>query len=131
MLGIGAIMGPVLEGLADLVNGKEAVVRRGRYLTTTFLVETGDTAWLVTVLEGRIARVERGPFLMRQWSFAVRAPAEAWRRFWEPAPAPGYHDLFAMAKAGHARIEGDLQPLMANLRYIKDVLEAPRARVDG
>ena len=124
-------MGPVLEGLADLVNGKEAVVRRGRYLTTTFLVETGDTAWLVTVLEGRIARVERGPFLMRQWSFAVRAPAEAWRRFWEPAPAPGYHDLFAMAKAGHARIEGDLQPLMANLRYIKDVLEAPRARVDG
>jgi hypothetical protein len=124
-------MCPVLEGLDELVNGREAVVRRGRYLTTTFLVETGETAWLVTVLEGRIARVERGPFLMRQWSFAVRASAEAWRRFWEPAPAPGYHDLFAMAKAGHARIEGDLQPLMANLRYIKDVLEAPRARRDG
>ena len=124
-------MNAVLEGLADLVNGREAVVRRGRYLTTTFLVETGDTAWLVTLREGRIARVERGPFLMRQWSFAVRAPAEVWRRFWEPTPAPGYHDLFAMAKAGHARIEGDLLPLMANLRYVKDVLEAPRGRRDG
>ena len=36
-----------------------------------------------------------------------------------------------MAKLGHARIEGDLLPLMANLRYIKDVLEAPRRRSHG
>ncbi len=121
----------MLERLADLVNGDAALVRRGRYLTTTFLVETGDTAWLVTVIEGRIARVERGPFLMRQWSFAVRAPAEAWQRFWEPVPARDYHDLFAMAKSGQARIEGDLQPLMANLRYVKDVLAAPRRRAHG
>lgn len=125
------MIGPVLEGLAELVNAREAVVRRGRYLSTTFLVETGETPWLITVVEGRIARVERGPFLMRQWSFALRAPMDAWRRFWQPTPAPGYHDLFAMAKAGHARIEGDLQPLMANLRYVKDVLEAPRGRRDG
>jgi hypothetical protein len=116
----------VLEGLAELVNRDEALVRRGRYLSTTFLVETGETAWLITVIEGHIARLERGPFLMRQWRFAVRAPAEAWRRFWEPLPPAGYHDLFAMAKHGHARIEGDLQPLMANLRYVKEVLEAPR-----
>jgi hypothetical protein len=74
---------------------------------TTFLVETGDTAWLVTVIEGRIARLERGPFLMRQWRFAVRASAEASQRFWESVPTPGYHDLFAMAKLGQARIEGE------------------------
>ena len=43
-------------------------------------------------------------------------------------PAPGYHDVFAMAKAGHARIEGDLVPLMANLRYVKDLLALPGAR---
>jgi hypothetical protein len=41
-------------------------------------------------------------------------------------PEAGYHDLFAMAKAGQARVEGDLQPLMANLRYVKDVLASPR-----
>jgi hypothetical protein len=33
-----------------------------------------------------------------------------------------------MAKAGHARIEGDLRPLMQNLRFIKDVLAAPRGK---
>lgn len=121
----------MFERLAELVNGDEALVRRGRYLSTTFLVETGDTAWLVTVIEGRVARLERGPFLMRQWAFAVRAPAETWRRFWARVPAPGYHDLFALAKFGHARIEGDLLPLMANLRYIKGVLEAPRGLARG
>ena len=121
-------MAAVLDRLPDLVNGDASLVRRGRYCSTTFLVELGDTAWLVTVHEGRVTRVERGPFLMRAWSFAVRAPAEAWTRFWEPVPAPGYHDLFAMAKGGHARIEGDLLPLMANLRFVKDVLTAPRGK---
>jgi hypothetical protein len=116
----------VLERLPELVNADDGLVRRGRYLTTTFLVETGTTAWLVSVHEGRVSRVERGPFLMRAWSFAVRASDDAWRRFWEPVPAAGWHDLFAMTKGGHATVEGDLQPLMANLRYVKDVLAKPR-----
>ena len=112
--------------LPELVNGDAALVRRGRYLTATFLVEAGGTEFLVRVVEGRIAAVEAGPFLMRAWTFALRASDDAWRRFWEPVPAPGYHDLFAMKKAGVARIEGDLVPLMANLRYVKDVVAAPR-----
>ncbi len=118
----------VLEHLADLVNADADLVRRGRFLTTRFLVEVGATSYLVRVLEGRIARVERGPFLMREWSFAVRASEDAWRRFWERVPAPGYHDIFAMTKGGHARVEGDLVPLMANLRYVNQVLAAPRAK---
>src|SRR5687767_1332032 len=116
----------VLDDLADLVNRDASLVRRGRYLSTTFLVETGATAWLVTVHEGRVDKLERGPFLMRAWTFAVRAPESAWAKFWEPMPAAGFHDLFAMTKGGHATVEGDLRPLMANLRYIKDVLAAPR-----
>jgi hypothetical protein len=116
----------VLEGLAELVNADAGLVRRGRYLTTSFLVQTGATAWLVSVHEGRVTRLERGPFLMRAWSFAVRASDDAWRRFWEPMPAAGWHDLFAMTKGGQAIVEGDLQPLMANLRYVKDVLAKPR-----
>jgi hypothetical protein len=63
---------------------------------------------------------------MRAWTFAVRASESAWTKFWEPMPAAGFHDIFAMAKGGHATVEGDLLPLMANLRYIKDVLAAPR-----
>jgi hypothetical protein len=114
--------------LPRLVNNDAGLVRRGRYLTATFLVEAGETEFLVRVVEGRLASVERGPFLMRSWTFALRASAETWQRFWEPVPAPGYHDLFAMKKLGVVRVEGDLGPLMANLRYVKDVVAAPRRR---
>ena len=33
----------------------------------------------------------------------------------------------ALSKVGLARIEGNLQPFMANLQYVKDVVAAPRA----
>ena len=118
----------VLERLPEWVNADAALVRRGRYLSTVFLIEIGDDAWLVTVHEGRVVRVERGPFLMRDWTFAIRGSVEAFRRFWETVPAPGFHDLFALTKGGHARVEGDLRPFMANLRYVKDVLALPRGR---
>ncbi len=115
-----------LEHLADLVNADPALVRRGRFLSTSFLVEIGDVTWCVTVVEGRMARVERGP-LTTPWTFAVRASVDAWRRFWQPIPEPGWNDIFALAKRGVARIDGDLHPLMANLAYVKDMLAKPRA----
>ena len=123
------MMAPVLERLPEWVNADAGLVRRGRYLCTVFLVDVGETSWLVTVHEGRVERIERGPFLMREWTFAIRASADAWRRYWQPVPAPGFHDLFALTKGGHARVEGDLRPLMANLRYVKDVLTLPRGRI--
>ena len=112
--------------LPALVNGDDALVRRGRWLTAVFLVGAGAIPVYVSVRAGRIDEVVRGPALMRSWRFAIRAGAEAWQRFWQPVPEPGYHDLLAMTRFGTATIEGDLQPLMANLRYVKDVLEAPR-----
>jgi hypothetical protein len=122
----------VVTGLPDLVNADAGLVQRGQPLTTTFLLAVGDTEYLVHVASGRLGAVERGPFLMRSWSFGVRASVDAWERFWQPLPEPGYHDLFAMKKLGVARVEGDLWPLMAHLRYVKDVLAAPRrARATG
>lgn len=116
----------IVARLPDLVNGDADLVRRGQRLTTTFLLAVDDAEYLVHVAAGRLAAVERGPFLLRSWSFAVRAPGEAWARFWQPVPEPGYHDLFAMKKLGVACVEGDLWPLMAHLRYLKDVLATPR-----
>jgi hypothetical protein len=116
----------MLESLPELVNGDPVLVRRGRFLSTRFLVAIGDSQYLVDVLDGRIDRVERGPFVMPSWRFALRGGADAWRGFWQKTPPPGYHDLFALSKRGLIAIEGDLHPLMANLLYLKDVLAAPR-----
>ncbi|MEJ0071404.1 MAG: hypothetical protein WDO24_24665 [Pseudomonadota bacterium] len=112
--------------MPELVNGDAALVRRGRFLSTTFLVGVGADAWLVRVQEGRIAGVARAPSVMASYSFALRAPAEAWQRFWAPVPEPGWQDLFALQRHKALVMEGELQPLMANLLYIKDVLASPR-----
>lgn len=115
-----------LARLPELVNGNAPLVRRGRTLSGEFLVQADDVPVHIKVSEGRIEAVEIGPFRMRSWRFAIKADAAAWTRHWEPMPAPGYHDVIAMTRLGVARLEGDLQPLMAHLRYVKEVLAAPR-----
>jgi hypothetical protein len=114
------------ERLPDLVNSDSDLLRRGRFLTVDFLVEIGDEPFQVSVDEGRIG-VCRGPALLRSHRFSIAASEAAWEAHWCDPPAAGWHDLFAMTKSGAARIAGDLQPLMANLQYLKDVLAAPRS----
>lgn len=52
----------ILHRLADAVNGRERLVWRGRHLNTVFLLESGESAHLITVAGGRIAEVRRGAF---------------------------------------------------------------------
>jgi hypothetical protein len=112
----------VIETLKDRVNADAALVRRGRYLTTTFLLEMDETAWLIAISEGRVVSVTRGPHVMPSWSFALRAPAAEWEKFFLDRPPPGSNDLMAMVRRRVLKIEGDLQVLMAHLRYFKEAL---------
>jgi hypothetical protein len=112
----------MIEALKARVNGDEALVRRGRYLTTTFLLEVGETPWLISIFEGRIGAVTRGPFVMPSSSFALRAPEAEWTKFWSPRPPPGSNDLMALIKRRVLKAEGDLHVFMANLRYFKEAL---------
>ena len=116
----------MIEKLPDVVNADAALVRRGRFLTTVILIEVGEEAYLVRIAEGRIDSVSRGPHVMPRWSFALRAPSDAWAAFWTPRPAPGYHDLLALMKSRLLRVEGDAKLFMAHLRYIKEILGALR-----
>lgn len=121
----------MIERLTELVNGDEWLVWRGRYLTVDFMIEVGDVSYYVSIQSGRITSLEQGPFPMRSWRFAIRASSEAWEKLWQPVPRPGYTDIFGMVKLGEARIEGDLQPLMANLLYFQEILVSPRKLKGG
>jgi hypothetical protein len=112
----------MIETLKDKVNGDTGLVRRGRYLTTNFLLEVGSTAWLISIFEGRIVAVTKGPFVMPSSAFALRAPSEEWEKFWSRRPPPGSNDLMALVKRRVLKAEGDLQIFMANLRYFKEAL---------
>jgi hypothetical protein len=115
-----------MDRLMDRVNEDTALTRRGRFLTTTFLIEVGPAQWLVGIVEGKIASVTQGPFVMPSWSFALRASQEEWQKFWSANPRPGSNDLMALIKRRVLKAEGDLQIFMANLRYFKESLEKLR-----
>src|SRR6476661_7959647 len=121
----------MIERIAELVNADTNLVRRGRFLSTTFLVQVGEQGYLVKIIEGRIVSVTPGPFVTPNYSFALRAPRDEWEMFWKKMPGPGHNDIFALFKRGKLTIEGDLHPFMANLLYIKDVLAAPRQEAMG
>ena len=117
----------MIEALQQRVNDDAGLVRRGRYLTTTFLLEVGPTAWLISIFEGRIVSVTRGPFVMPSSAVALRASEAEWTKFWSERPPPGSNDLMALIKRRALKVEGDLKVFMANLRYFKEALAKLRA----
>ena len=117
----------MIETLQARVNSDEGLVRRGRYLTTSFLLEVGPSAYLISIYQGRIVSVTPGPFVMPSSAFALRAPEEEWRMFWSHRPPPGSNDLLALIKRRVLRAEGDLWVFMSHLRYFKEALAKLRA----
>ena len=112
----------MLEALKQRVNEDAGLVRRGRYLTTTFLLQSGDTSWLVSIFEGKIVSMTRGPFVMPSSSFALRASEAEWEKFFLARPPPGSNDLMALVRRKVLKAEGDLRVFMAHLRYFKEAL---------
>lgn len=111
--------------IPELVNDDAHLLRRGRFVNTTLLIEDDDNQHLVTVERGRVT-VTPGPLLSPRWQFALRAATQDWERFFQEVPPPGWHDLMAMIKFKTLTAEGDLYPFMSNLLWFKDVLAAPR-----
>ena len=77
------------QQLPELMAYDQNLRCRGTYLTVEFMVEIGTVLFYLSIAGGRLVAFERGPELMRPWTFAFRAPVEAWSRFWQPIPEAG------------------------------------------
>lgn len=113
------------QALESTFTSDTDLLRRGVLVDTCCLIEIGTEQLVLTIRNGRPTVAERIPLLV-SWEFAIRAGAEAWTALWQPVPKAGWHDLFALTKRGAMRIEGRLQPFMANLQYFKDLVTLPR-----
>jgi hypothetical protein len=112
--------------LPDLLAADADLRRRGHWLNTDCRIDIGDEPFYLTLREGDLEDLVRGPRLLRSVTFSVRGTDEAWQRHWQRVPEPGWHDLFALTKRGAASMDGDLRPLLQNLQYFKDLLALPR-----
>lgn len=117
----------LFEHLPALVDADADLQRRGRLFTCDFQIVAGTQALIVGVTAGRVREVARGPFLMRNSIFCVSGAPETWMKLLHPLPEAGFHDVLALAKSGRVTLSGNLQPFMANLQVVKDIITAPRA----
>ena len=97
----------MIDKIAGLVNADTRLVRRGRFVDTTFMIAIDDACTLLRVQEGRVTKVTQGPFITPDYSFCLRASREVWEKFWQPLPPLGYTDVFALVTETHA---GGRQP---------------------
>jgi len=114
-----------MQALPAAVADDADLLRLGRWCTVDCLLGIGEVDYHLGIERGRVRSLVRGPLRMRAWTFAVRAERDAWMRFWSPLPEPGYNDIFAMSSRGHARIDGDIGPLLEHLRYLKAIIALP------
>jgi hypothetical protein len=115
-----------IEAIPKRVNADAHLVWRGRALQADCLVQIGSTPFLLRIDGGSIRECRNEFPPLTPWDFAVRGSVQAWARLWQDPPPPGWHDLFALSKRGEMSFEGNLQPFMAHLQYLKDVLTLPR-----
>jgi hypothetical protein len=112
--------------LPSLLDADQDLRRRGRWVTVDCRVDVGGEPFFLSFRDGALPAFERGPRLMRSIAFSIGATEQGWTEYWQPMPAPGWHDLFALAKRGAASMDGDLRPLLQNLQFFKDLLALPR-----
>jgi hypothetical protein len=117
----------LLDRLNALRKADDRLIAQGRLVRVKVLVEAGDQAAIVTITDGvPVGIADANELVMPAWTFALRASAAEWAQFWQPAPRPGHHDLFALLRRKQLRLEGDIHPFMSNLFYFKALLALPR-----
>lgn len=102
-----------------------ALRSRARGTRVTLCVGVGAIERRIAVSQDAIHPLPPAPPL-QPWDFCVKGTPRAWQELWEAVPKAGWHDVFALTKRGEMRIEGNLQPFMANLQFFKDLLALPR-----
>ena len=120
----------LFEDVRAQVNANAHLMHLGRFCNTELLIQSGEQSVYVLIEHGHLVKVLQGPLLMRAWKFALRAQPQTWNEFWQPIPAVGFNDIFAMSRHGRLVIDGDIGPLLGHLRYIKEVVAMPRKILD-
>ncbi|MFD4839432.1 hypothetical protein ACFWP0_18145 [Achromobacter sp. NPDC058515] len=99
---------------------------RPRQVDMDLLLRFGAHPVLVRIRDGRVAAADVPSAPLPSCDVSLRASEDAWSRFWQAVPDAGWHDIFALSKRGELAIEGNLQPLMAHLQFVKDLLATGR-----
>jgi hypothetical protein len=119
------------ETLAPALAADPLYAHVSRHLSARLLFDVEGRAALVRLEGGRVAAVQAPPPLMAPWDFAIRGDESAWDDLLALVPPPCCQSMFALAKAGRMRLEGNWLVLMQNLWAVTCLLAAMRAHGAG
>ena len=91
---------------------------RGRDLSTTFLLEIGEAAWLIAIYEGKIVSVRQATFFVMPSSSLPCARRKRSGGNSESPAAARCNDLMALIKRRVLKADGNPQIFMANLALL-------------
>ena len=116
-----------MSAFQKAANSDEELALIGRWFTTSFLFEAGETRYVFQVEGGKLTQVIPEPRFDQGWSFALRAPVEHWRKFIQPLPPPLFNEIFAMSmRVPEFRLEGDTLAAMQNARALQRFMSLMR-----
>jgi hypothetical protein len=108
-------------------NDNKKQVHRGRFLNICFALKIDEQTFIIKVEKGRIVAVEPEARSKNKPQFMFAAPSTSWDVYCQPLPPPGYQDVMAMVECGHAKLTGDIFPVLVNLFFVKGIVEGIRA----
>lgn len=117
-----------LHAMQAQLNTTPHLLRLGRLFSETVQLRVDDDEYYLTFEKGQLADIAQGPSRKTPYRFALITDADALSRFWQPRPAPGFHDIFGLVKIGRGRIEGDILALVKNLRFFKEFMALARQK---
>lgn len=119
--------GGKIAAIPQLYAENASLRRRAARSKVSLMLSADSGRWLLSLEHGELTGPipARGP--MDSTDLVLIAADPVWLGHWQPIPAPGFQDLFAMTKTGRMTIYGDFRPLMVNLQVIKDLIALPRS----
>ncbi len=117
-----------LKEMQAQLNATPQLLRLGCLFTETVQLRVDGDEYYLTFDKGQLTQIAEGPSRKTPYRFALITDADALTRFWQPRPAPGFHDIFGLVKIGRGRIEGDILALVKNLRFFKEFMALARKK---
>jgi hypothetical protein len=114
--------------IKDNNNNDKKQVYRGRFLNFDFAIKIDEQGYLVKIGKGLVVSVAPLEKTKDKPLFTFSASSESWDIFSQKYPPPGYQDVMAMVECGHAKLAGEIFPVLVNLFFVKGVVNGIRLR---
>lgn len=112
--------------LKDNNNNDKKQAYRGRFLNFDFAIKIDEQGYLVKIAKGLVISAVPLEDANDKPLFTFYASSEDWDVFSQKYPPPGYQDVMAMVECGHAKLTGEIFPVLVNLFFVKGVVNGIR-----